>query len=264
MIYKHRTLFYKGAVLLFLAVCPTFARGAYIAESVFDRFIMREILQNNLMDVSDANLEKITRGAENGNADACYKMAIISYIVCFWVEKDDGSAFMDMHRFFADAAKQNHIKAKYCLCWLDILGALADNKAGTPELKKAMAAVVKQCQALADAGLDVAQYSTGMFYYNGEWVTEDAFKAEKYFRMAADQGLAEGQYGLALCSIDDKKAFEWFLKSAKQDFPIAQYELGCMYRDGTGVAKNRSEAERWLRKAAEQKYQKAKDALNSL
>jgi len=44
----------------------------------------------------------------------------------------------------------------------------------------------------------------------------------------------------------------WFRKAAEQGHVSAQYNLGIMYNEGTGVPQNYAEAVKWHRKAAEQ------------
>ena len=60
-------------------------------------------------------------------------------------------------------------------------------------------------------------------YANGEGVAEDDAEAVRWYRLAADQGLA-----------------------------IAQNNLGWMYDNGEGVAEDDAEAVRWYRLAADQ------------
>ena len=48
------------------------------------------------------------------------------------------------------------------------------------------------------------------------------------------------------------EAVKWFRKAAEQNYPDAQYELGCAYYNGAGVEKDIEEAIKWIRKAAEQ------------
>jgi TPR repeat protein len=56
---------------------------------------------------------------------------------------------------------------------------------------------------------------------------------------------------------DDKKAFEWYLKSAEQGFDVAQYTAGVCYYEGEGVEKNLFSGFAWVKKAAEQGHRKA-------
>jgi len=54
------------------------------------------------------------------------------------------------------------------------------------------------------------------------------------------------------------------MKSAKWGNAAAQYNLGLRYRDGDGVPANEDEAQKWLRRAADQKYANARLALETL
>ena len=49
---------------------------------------------------------------------------------------------------------------------------------------------------------------------------------------------------------DYGKAVEWYRKAADQGEPAAQFSLGLMYEQGTGVNRNLTEADRWYRLAA--------------
>jgi len=60
------------------------------------------------------------------------------------------------------------------------------------------------------------------------------------------------------------KAAEWVTRSANWGNAAAQYNLGLRYRDGDGLIANKDEAEKWLQKAADQRYSKAKLALEAL
>jgi TPR repeat protein len=51
---------------------------------------------------------------------------------------------------------------------------------------------------------------------------------------------------------DEKKAFEWYTKSAEQGDAFAQGGLGRCYANGTGVHKDEKEAVKWYTKSAEQ------------
>jgi TPR repeat protein len=84
---------------------------------------------------------------------------------------------------------------------------------------------------------------------------EKADDPAKEYRAAAESGdpkaqslLGEvyyraGNYGEAL---------KWLRKSAEQGYSFGQYNLGVMYLEGSGVAKNESESVKWFTRAAEQ------------
>ena len=71
----------------------------------------------------------------------------------------------------------------------------------------------------------MAQYNLGACYKNGIGVEKDPAEAVKWYRKAADQGIAK-----------------------------AQYNLGACYESGTGVERDPAEAARWFRMAADQGY----------
>ncbi|MDE0092098.1 MAG: tetratricopeptide repeat protein, partial [Oligoflexia bacterium] len=48
---------------------------------------------------------------------------------------------------------------------------------------------------------------------------------------------------------NNSKAFEWFYKSAVQNYMPAQLEVGYMYSHGLGVEENQKSAIKWLKKA---------------
>lgn len=52
--------------------------------------------------------------------------------------------------------------------------------------------------------------------------------------------------------MDYSKAFEWWLKAAKQGNESAQFNIGKMYENGDGVEQNFTKAVEWYSKAAEQ------------
>jgi TPR repeat protein len=92
----------------------------------------------------------------------------------------------------------------------------------------------------------------------GTWTDFD--KAIKYYKKAADQGLAIAQiklgsiyfYGLKYLAQKFEKAFEYFEKAASQENPHAQLMLGHMFEHGKGIMKNFEKAFEYYKKAASQ------------
>ena len=74
-----------------------------------------------------------------------------------------------------------------------------------------------------------------MAYDNGRGVAKSHQEAAKWYRLAADQGVAE-----------------------------AQFALGAMYEQGQGVPQDYEEAVKWWRLAAEQKLEVAQYNLEYL
>ena len=75
----------------------------------------------------------------------------------------------------------------------------------------------------AKQGDPEAQYDLGFLYYNGDGgLPKDDCEAVKWYRISAEQGNANGQFGLGMC-----------------------------YKYGIGITVNRKEAVKWIRKAVE-------------
>ena len=63
--------------------------------------------------------------------------------------------------------------------------------------------------------------------------------------------------------IDHKKALYWFLKAAQQGHPSAQFYLGCSYFNGDGLTADKQLAKRWFQLAAKQGLKAAQEMLNN-
>ena len=126
--------------------------------------------------------------------------------------------------------------------------------------------------ANAKAGNARAQMLVADCYLNGtNGVKKNYKEAVKWYRLAAEQGLAVAQYNLAFCyyngygvSQSYAEAVKWYRLAAEQGDATAQFNLGVCYYIGKGVAKNRATAIRWWKKAAAQGDSKAQGALRKL
>ncbi len=56
----------------------------------------------------------------------------------------------------------------------------------------------------------------------------------------------------------------WFRSAAEKKIAAAQFNLGVMYADGTGVPQDDAEAARWYARAAKQGHTDARRQLNAL
>ena len=95
-------------------------------------------------------------------------------------------------------------------------------------------------------------------YKDGDGVPRDGVEAVKWFRKAAQQGLATSEANLAGMYLagdgvpkDGTEAVKWLRKAARKGLIRAQKNLGLMYVYGLGVPKNYTEAAKWCRKAGE-------------
>jgi TPR repeat protein/serine/threonine protein kinase len=107
-------------------------------------------------------------------------------------------------------------------------------------------------------------FNRGIAYQNGEGVPKDETEAVKWYRKAAELGLAGAQNNLGVCyqegqgiAKDEAEAVNWYRKAAEQGLDLAQNNLAICYDGGHGVAKDESEAVKWYRKASDQNYASA-------
>jgi TPR repeat protein len=105
----------------------------------------------------------------------------------------------------------------------------------------------------------------------GEGVAKDPVEAVKWYRKAAEQGIAEAQNNLGVCFMngegvakDPVEAVKWYRKAAEQGHANAQNNLGECFMNGQGVAKDLEEAAKWFQKATDQGYTNAKRRLDEV
>lgn len=125
---------------------------------------------------------------------------------------------------------------------------------------------IESLHQLAEQGNARAQYCLGVCYDNGIGVGKDLKKAREYYLLSAKQGFAPAQndYGLSCISEGDFNTYEaekWVRKSAEQDYAPAQFHLAYFYANNIGVKADINEFLYWIEKAAEQDYKKAKYML---
>lgn len=127
-------------------------------------------------------------------------------------------------------------------------------------------------QPLADSGDPVAQYSLGkLFERGGGAVRQDFAQAARWYRVAAEQGIAAAQNNLALMHAQGRglprdvgQAIELWLAAATQNHPMAQYNLGLAFFRGEGVPKEEREAAAWFRRAADAGLADAQYAMGQM
>lgn len=155
-------------------------------------------------------------------------------------------------------------------------------------LEKAPRKAIRYYEQAADLGDAAAAYELGRIYAAGEnGIPADKKLSFHYYERAlpllqkeAEQELAEpytkGKV-LASCltlgnmylngtgtSVDQKKAFSWYLKAATKGDPKAQSQVGNCYMNGTGTPQDAGEAKKWLALADSNGNQKTGLALAML
>ena len=106
---------------------------------------------------------------------------------------------------------------------------------------------------------------------NGDGVPKDETEAVKWYRKAAERGVALAQSQLGWMyengsgvPKDPVEAVKWCRKAAEQGYAAAQHNLGVMYYNGIGVIKNPAQAHAWWSIAGSRGFKEAKKNLVSL
>ena len=105
-------------------------------------------------------------------------------------------------------------------------------------------------------------------YVLGDGIPQSETEATRWFRKAAELGLAEAQHDLGGCYAEGygvaqswEKAAHWFRLAAAQGDATAQFKLGMCCEHGHGVPQSWREALEWFRQAAGQGHEDAQSAL---
>jgi uncharacterized protein len=112
----------------------------------------------------------------------------------------------------------------------------------------------KELITKADAGDMEAQFRVGSIYDTGNGAPSSRDKAEKYYRMAAEQGHVEAQNSLGSGLQAEKNYTEakiWYERAAAQNHPLAINSLAYLYDLGLGVPQNRAKGLELYSRAAD-------------
>ncbi|KAF9550485.1 hypothetical protein EC957_000159 [Mortierella hygrophila] len=140
----------------------------------------------------------------------------------------------------------------------------------------------------AEQGDREGEFRLGAMHYYGHGTRKNPQEAEKWMRKAADRGFTPAATGMGIICLEQERyreamtwclmaredpiseyhigclfrygfdvlpnyvaAMEWFQRSAKKEYGLAESAIGWMYRNGVGVSEDLEEAEKWYRKAEE-------------
>lgn len=126
---------------------------------------------------------------------------------------------------------------------------------------------------LAEQGDVDAQYALAKIQLRDKWRDRDPVDGSKWLLKAAEQGHASAQVDLGYYYAGEGKnypeALKWYLKVAEQrpdDLTgrTAVENLGVMYANGQGVARDYAEAARWYRRSAERGGPRGQYALGQI
>ena len=110
-----------------------------------------------------------------------------------------------------------------------------------------------------------AYFNEGLEYLQDN----DYQNAIKKWKVASEKGHHKAEFNIAITyekggygiTKDYKEAAKWYAMAAEGGLPEAQYNLAIIYLEGQGVQRDTDKCIYWLRKAAEQGSQEAKDVL---
>jgi len=194
------------------------------------------------------------KGADQGYAEAQFSLGLM-YKNGRGVAQDDRQVVA----WFQKAASQGHVLARH------ILDRIYKGSLATPSKTNVQAVSIPvqqkpagQVQPQKPDTNPFVRFHTPLFVgqVQPQKPTPNPLEA---LRKRADQGNAQAQYNLGLMyangrgvAKDDGQALAWYQKAADQGHAAAQFDLGKMYENGHGVAKDDVQAVTWYQKAADQ------------
>ncbi|KAG5180438.1 hypothetical protein JKP88DRAFT_323850 [Tribonema minus] len=118
------------------------------------------------------------------------------------------------------------------------------NQGVTHQRHGEQAAAAAMYARAAEMGHPKAQHNLAAMYEKGvSGMAKDDREAVRLFTLAAEAGLAESSYSLAMhfklglgCEQDDGKCVHYLERASGQGLPKAQFNLGLMYEKGRGIA----------------------------
>jgi uncharacterized protein len=190
--------------------------------------------------------------AEEGNAEAAYKLGLIYFMGTVAPEtRDEAENWLRLAaQSYRKAAEKGDALAQFSLGKLYLAG---------DGVKQDYAEAQKWLQRAADQGNVDAIEKLGDLYNFGLGVTKNSTQALTLYRRAAETGDAQAQADLGIRlegfeagAIEQNfdEAAKWLRKAAEQGNASAQSNLSTAYFQGKGVPKSTEEELRWLQKAA--------------
>ena len=180
----------------------------------------------------DHEIEQLLHAAEQGDAEAQYKLASV-YAKGNGVSRND----VESVKWMRKAAENGHAEAQ------DKVGRLYDN--------------ISTCERDPDLFED-DEFDKRLLRLSKGTPEDNGREAVRWYRKAAKQGHPGAQYKLALTyrygdrgtEANGSEAIRWYLKLAERNPGLGYSSIGYMYANGEGVPRNGREAVRWLHKGA--------------
>lgn len=140
---------------------------------------------------------------------------------------------------------------------------------GTSGLEKDLPEAARLMRLSAESGDRNGQQGWGQMLYFGVGVAENKPEGLRYTRMAADAFYPDAQYDMALANYFGEvgipknlpEAARWARLAAENGLPRAELLYSKLLWAGEGVAQDRVQAVRWMKKAADHGDETAKNDL---
>ena len=207
-------------------------------------------------------VKRWTLAADQGDARSLFNLGVMYATGRVVVGDNPQSVNKDtVRQFYLDALKSDDAEIQFRVGLLYEKGNVFEQNYSEAKRLYELAAAQKYPDA---------QYALGRMYRDGLGVPVDLARTIEYFTLASNQKYADALYALGkiyeeMADFKDyKKAIELYKKADKKGYIKAAFALGIMYKEGRGIAKDEEKALRWLRKAAEQGYEEAKEVLKSM
>jgi localization factor PodJL len=121
-------------------------------------------------------------------------------------------------------------------------------------------------------GEPVAEYWLATLYARGRGVPADAFQANHWYEAAAKQGSRRAMHSLAVANFEGwgmekenlEEAARWFGAAAELGLADSQFNLAVLYERGSGVPQSAADAYKWYALAAAQGDKEAENRLKIL
>ena len=197
---------------------------------------------------NEFSLQDLTQEAQNGNAEAQYRLGKAHLLGDNIVPRSKTKAF----KWLMKSSVHRYPPAEY------LLGTMYFD--GSTEVPGNREEGLKYFKRSAESGFAAAQNKIGEHYLHGWQVEKDLVQAANWFQKAAKQGLADAQFNLGQryfkaegVKQSDEIATKWLLKAANQGHHMAQFLLAQRYAEGGADRIDHVEAYKWATVANQQK-----------
>ncbi len=189
-------------------------------------------------------------------AEKGYGPAYFDYGYCYYNGLGIKQDYITAKEIFEEGAKKGNSGCSYYLGTMYAQGGQL-----TEDLQKSFELIMDA----AKKGHKYAQRDLGHIYYFGRGVAIDNEEAAKWYKKSLEQGVVFCALKLAQIAEsngDDAEAILYYTKGAEGGIAKAQFELGQRYYYGRGVTCNETKAYEWFVKAAKQGDKEALEQIS--